>query len=176
MIVIHGEQNFGYELSKDLKARCDKALEIRKDKEIIVCTGGLFNKEQQGTPVAVAMKEYIGSKNPFIWIITEEGSITSIHNVECLSSLPEATVVSSYYHIPRLWLIWKMTKTKVRFVGAPCSFTLKRFFLELLGIFTFLLYIVGFKSRELNFRKKRHETNNKSSISNREVHTQLQSD
>lgn len=173
-IVIHGEQNYGYALSRDCQARCDKALTLKAD--AIYCSGGLFNKSQQGVPVSLAMRHYLQYMNCPVPVYSEIKSITSIHNVEQMEWILEATVISSWYHIPRLWLVWKMTKTKTRFVGAPCSFTLKRFFLELLGIYTFLLYILGFKGRELNFRKKRHETNNKNSTSNREVYTQLQGD
>lgn len=181
-IVIHGEMNYGYALTKDLQARCDKALELfntpmRSWNDKIICSGGLFHPNQQGVPVSVAMKhylEYIGCDVP---IYTEKRSITSIHNIERVDAwkLPHAIVISSWYHIPRLWLIWKMSKTEVRFVGAPCSFTLKRFFLELLGIYTFILYALGFKSRELDFRKKRDVTNNKKTKRDREVYPELQS-
>lgn len=165
-IVIHGHQNYGYALSKDSQARCDKALEFFSTrllswKDCIYCTGGLFNDKQQGVPVSVAMKRYLEFLGCPVHIFTEEVSITSIHNVEVLSFLPEATVISSWYHIPRLKMIWKMNRTKTQFVGAPCSWTFKRFFLELLGIYTFVLYALGFKNRELNFRKKRNETNNR---------------
>ncbi len=151
MIVIHGEQNFGYNLSETTRARCDKALTLKCDG--IICSGGLFNKGQLGVPVSQAMKAYLKGRTETP-IYTEEVSLTSIHNVEVLSYLREATIVSSWWHIPRLYLIWKMTNTKTKFVPAKGSLSIKRFFLELLGIYTYLLYLIGFK-RELNFRNNR---------------------
>lgn len=169
-ILIHGEMNHGYALSKDLQARCDKALEFleedvsmifglslkRKDtswKTCIYCVGGLFHPSQQGVPVSVAMKRYLEFMNCDVPIFTEEESITSIHNVERMSWLPEATIISSYYHLPRLKFIWSMTNTKTKFVGAKCSLSLKRIGLELLGIYSALLYGLGFTDREMRFRK-----------------------
>jgi len=169
--IIHGEMNYGYALSKDLQARCDKALEVleedvstifglslkRKDiswKTCIYCVGGLFHHSQQGVPVSVAMKRYLEFMNCDVPIFTEEESITSIHNVERMKWIPEATIVSSYYHIPRLKFIWSMTDTKTKFIGAKCSLTLKRIGLEILGIYSALLYGMGFSGRELRFRSK----------------------
>ena len=158
--IIHGEMNYGYALSKDLQARCDKAIEIFKNRwtsynDCIYCVGGLFHPSQKGVPVSVAMKhylEYMGCDVPMIF--TEEDSITSIHNVERMKWVPKATIVSSYYHIPRLKFIWSMTDTKTKFIGAKCSLTLKRIGLEILGIYSALLYGMGFSGRELRFRSK----------------------
>ena len=138
--------NYGYALSKDLQARCDKALEVLE--EDVSTIFGLSLKRK------VAMKRYLEFMNCDVPIFTEEESITSIHNVERMSWLPEATIVSSYYHIPRLKFIWSMTDTKTKFIGAKCSLTLKRIGLEILGIYSALLYGMGFSGRELRFRSK----------------------
>jgi len=150
-VVIHGEMNYGYALTKDLQARCDKALTLKAD--VIYCSGGLFHPSQQGVSVSVAMKRYLEYMGCDVPIFTEEDSITSIHNVERMAWLSSATIVSSYYHLPRLKFIWSMTDTKTKFVGAKCSLSLKRIGLEFLGIYSALLYGLGFTEREMRFRK-----------------------
>lgn len=153
-IVIHGEINKGWELSNDLKLRCDTARDLRKFEKVI-CTGGIFQESQQGIPVSVAMKSYLGISN----VITEDESITSIDNVEKLlpyfKDTDEITVITSWYHIVRMKFIWKyIGKRNVTLIGSPASFTLKRLFLELLGLYSAVLYSLGFTGRELRFRKK----------------------
>lgn len=153
-IVIHGHHNYGYHLSPDSVARCNTALKIRTD-ETIICSGGLFFPDQEGITVSKAMSHYLG-----IDCIQENKSITSIENVEeiikMINITDELLVVSSWYHIPRLWLIWKLIgKRKVKLVPAPAYIPFSRLFLELLGMYTALLYWLGLPKRELLFRKKR---------------------
>lgn len=150
-IIVHGELNNGMMLSNDLKLRCDKARSINLF-EPIICSGGIFQESQQGIPVSIAMKSYIGGN-----VIAETESITSIDNVERL--LPylkpndQIIVVTSWYHIPRMKFIWKyIGKRKVVIIGAKASFTFKRMFLELLGIYSATLYALGYTEREMKFR------------------------
>jgi hypothetical protein len=174
-IIIHGEMNYGFALSKDLQERCDKALEFLEEdvstifglslkrkniswKTCIYCTGGIFHPKQQGIPVSLAMKRYLQFMNCPVEVFTEEKSITSIHNVERMMDIDEATIISSRYHLPRLKFIWSMTNTKTKFIGSKCSLSLKRIGLELLGIYSALLYGFGFTGRELRFRNNTSRT------------------
>lgn len=153
-IVIHGEINKGWELSNDLKLRCDTARDLRIFEKII-CSGGIFKESQQGIAVSSAMRVYLGLTD----VLVENESITSIDNVERLlpyfKDTDEITVVTSKYHVLRMKFIWKyIGKRNVTLIGSPSSFTLKRMFLELLGLYSALLYAVGFTGREMRFRKK----------------------
>lgn len=157
-IIIHGHNNFGLTLTDDLYRRCNKALSITAD--AIYCSGGIFFNSQNNIPVSVAMKKYLTGATS-LPITTEEYSVTTIENVERLlpyfNSSDELVIISSWYHLPRLFIVWKTLgkHLSTSFIGSSARFSIKRLFLEILGIYSVLLYISGFTKRELDFRNKR---------------------
>lgn len=161
-IIIHGELNRKWQLSEELKRRCDYALVAapQNNSVIVCCTGGTFSKEQEGIPVSVAMRRYLKNSNIHLRVFVEGHSLTTIDNVEKLipKLLPsdKITVITSTYHVPRTKLIWSLLGRKLHVVvkGAPSKLTFLKFATEVAAIAITLLYAFHFKGLELWFRKK----------------------
>lgn len=115
VIVVHGESNIGLQLKMDTRSRCDRTyqlfLEHKTCVQYIICTGGLFEPNQQGVAVSLAMQDYLISLGvPKKMIVCETASRTTIENVELSKSLFDPNihllVVTSDYHLNRTKRSW----------------------------------------------------------------------
>lgn len=162
VIIVHGCGNCGFVLDGDSTDRIKKTLELLRmgSYDTIIVTGGIFKESQKNISVAHAMKHTLEN----CWV-TEESikvgaqSLTTIDNVEKISSLinneDDLTVVTSNYHVFRTQLIWLLVgKRNVKVIGANSKITLKKLFIEVVGIGITIAYAINFKWPELYFRAK----------------------
>ena len=161
ILVVHGHQNQGWNLSYDAEARCRKAIElIRSDQPFdrIICSGGLFSPEQQGVTIAAAMAQRIREEIVNIDIEEEGESLTTIDNCEKVIQMVgkdnNIFVISSDYHALRTMVIWDLAGKKIKFVSALGRKTVKKYIVEVIGIAVAICWGLGLKWPEMYFRQK----------------------
>lgn len=164
IVIIHGHTNFGMSLSEDSWRRCGEALEFTESNIVskLICTGGIFSKDQKGVAISSAMKDWFKFRvNADETVIEEESeSLTTIDN--CLKVIPmlkdeKIYVVSSDYHAFRVKLIWRLIgKREIVFLGAESTnkISKEKIIVEIIGIAVALFWVIGFKWPEMYFRKK----------------------
>ncbi len=164
ILIVHGNTNVGASLSSDSLSRAKRAKEaIDTGKyDLVIVSGGIFEKSQYNTSIAEALQYYLKSQGVKIPIRLESKSLTTIHNVElCLEILSkddEITVITSDYHVPRTWQIWMLLARKkvkkIQIIGSRSHITLKKVLVEIIGLDVGLFYWLGWRWPEMYFRNK----------------------
>ncbi len=116
VLIVHGNGNRGEILTSDAIDRCQALMEFYRPGNLVIITGGVFKKYQQGVAVSHAMRSYIieNSVIPPNHIEVEDKSRTTIENVEILKNhfgdklvaAKEIIYITSGYHVPRCQYIW----------------------------------------------------------------------
>ncbi len=163
ILIIHGNGNEGWQISPDSFARCNRGLEILAAnphiKEIF-CTGGSFVKSQKGIKNSDACANYLRFRGVSKDIdIREIDAKTTID--DALNSLPYigpddiVHIVTSDYHLGRTRDAWMMVaKKQVKLYWAPSGeITLRRQFIECVGMLIVAAYAKGFKFPENAYKR-----------------------
>ena len=177
IIIVHGHCNKGMFLSADAIGRCNAAIELYRPGDLIIITGGIFNKKQRNISVAQAMQKHIAKNimNKYMLdkyssdhILIENKSRTTIENVELLKKefgiylnmASEIIYITSGYHMPRCQYIWdNLTREYQRVFIYPVKpwqkdLTPLKAFVEIIGLAVTWCYLHGIKWPEKYFRRK----------------------
>lgn len=177
LIIVHGHTNKGMFLSADALNRCNTAIELFRPSDILIITGGVFNKKQRNISVAQAMQKCIVksigqkySEERFVYdhVLIEDKSRTTIENVELLkkefgdylNNASQIIYITSGYHISRCQYIWdNLASEYKRVLICPVKPWQKdlsslKAFVELVGLVVTWCYLRGFKWPENFFRRK----------------------
>lgn len=177
IIIVHGHTNKGMFLSADAIGRCNAAIDLYRPGDLLIITGGIFNKKQRNISVAQAMqnciakniiKKYMLDKYSSDHILIEDKSRTTIENVELLKKeygiylnmASEIIYVTSGYHVPRCQYIWdNFAPDYQRVLVYPVKpwqndLSPLKAFVELVGLVVTWCYLRGFKWPENFFRRK----------------------
>ncbi|MEK7192114.1 MAG: ElyC/SanA/YdcF family protein [Patescibacteria group bacterium] len=144
----HGQQADG-EINAQTKARCTTALKLYKHCKIdrICVTAGV---EKNGVSMAKKMAAYFlknGVPVKHLWVrcwgyntAGETDACYIILNKEDDERIAGITAISSWYHLPRIWFLWKVRNYGYRVSLAPSrSSSIKDLFIEPLKIVNSIL-------------------------------------
>ena len=125
--MLYGGQVRNGKLNPDSAARCDKALEIAKSSRVSLIVFGVGYKIPDLAETTIAYLVNHGwSRERILWnpsghtTLTETAAVLDTLTARQVASI---TVVTSWYHIPRTWLTWKLLEKRAGFDCLSAKFS-----------------------------------------------------
>ncbi|GEM_PF-1025379 len=157
LLIVHGNGNRGEILTSDAIDRCQTLIKFYRPGNLVIITGGIFKKYQQGVAVSHAMRSYIIENSAISsdHIIVEDKSRTTLENVELLQQrydkflaiADEIVYITSGYHVPRCQYIWdNIVPQYKRVIICPAKpwqrgLTLGKILVEIIGLAVVWCYL-----------------------------------